>query len=174
MNSIYPNINLTLKSSATNIPYLDVSVSFDGTNLHTSIYTKSTEWHGYLHFNSFHPIHLKKSIVYSQFIRYKRICSDKFTFDYQASNIFQHFLSKDNPLKLIYNEFRKVCYIDCNNLLKYRHKTDTNSSPNVHDFHPTIQQFNQDIKNVWRYFAENSSTGTFFLNSTYYCIQTTS
>ena len=39
VNSIHPNINLTLASSATNIPYLDVSVSFDGT---TSIYTKCT------------------------------------------------------------------------------------------------------------------------------------
>ena len=28
VNSIHPNINLTLTSSATNIPYLDVSVSF--------------------------------------------------------------------------------------------------------------------------------------------------
>ena len=88
VNSIHPNINLTLKSFATNIPYLDVSVSFDGTNIHTGIYTKSTDRHGYLHYKSFHPIHIKKSIVYSQFIRYKRICSDKFAFEYQASNIF--------------------------------------------------------------------------------------
>ena len=50
----------------------------------------------------------RKSIVYSQFIGYKRICSDKFTFEYQASNIFQHFLIKDYPFKLIYDEFRKA------------------------------------------------------------------
>ena len=37
VNSMQPNINLTLTSSATNIPYLDVSVSFDSTNIHTSI-----------------------------------------------------------------------------------------------------------------------------------------
>ena len=79
VNSLHPNINLTLTSSATNIPYLDVSVSLDGTNIHTSIYTKSTDRHGYLHYKSFHPMHIKKSIGYFQFIRYKRICSDKFT-----------------------------------------------------------------------------------------------
>ena len=90
VNSLYPNINLTLTSSATNISYLDVYVSLDGTNMHTSIYTKSTDGHGYLHYRSFHPMNIKKSLVYSQFIRYKRICSDKFTFEYQASNIFQH------------------------------------------------------------------------------------
>ena len=52
-----------------------LSVSFDGTNIHTSICTKPIDRHGYLHYNSLSPIHIKKSIVYSQFIRYKRICS---------------------------------------------------------------------------------------------------
>ena len=155
VNSIHPNINLTSTSSSTNIPYLDVSASFDGTKIHTSLYTKSTDRHGYLHYKSFHPIHIKKSIVYSQFIGYKRICSDKFTFEYQASNIFQHFLSKDYPFKLISDELRKVCHIDRNNLPKYSHKTDTKNIPNIHDFHPTFQQFNQDLKNVWRNLAEN-------------------
>ena len=122
VNSIHPNINLTLTSSATNIPYLDVFVSFDGTNMHTSIYTISTDGHGYLHHKSFHPIHIKKSMLYSQFIRYKRICPDKFTFEYQASNIFQHFINRDYPRKLIYNEFRNVCHIDRNNLLKNTHR----------------------------------------------------
>ena len=143
-------INLTSTSSASSMPYLDVSVSFNGTNIHTSVFTKSTHRHGCLHYKSFHPIHIKKSIVYSQFNRYKRICSDKFTFKYQASNIFQHFLSKDYPLKLIYDEHRKVCQIDRNYLLKYSHKTDTNNISNIHDFHPTIQEYNQDIKKVWR------------------------
>ena len=97
VNSIHPNINLTLTSSATNIPDLDVLVSFDGTNIHTSIYTKSTYRHGYLQCKSFHPILIKKSMVCSQFIGYKHICTDKFTFEYQASNIFQQFLSEDYP-----------------------------------------------------------------------------
>ena len=157
VNSLHPNINLILTSSATNITYLDVSVSLDGTNIYTSIYTKSTDRHGYLHYKSLHPIHIKQFIVYSQLIRYKRICSDIFTFEYQASNIFQHFLCKAYPFILIYNEFRKVCHIDRNNLLKYNHKTDTNNIPNIHDFHPTIQQFNQDMKHIWRNIAENPS-----------------
>ena len=105
VNSIHPNINLTLTSSASNMPYLDVSVSSDGTNIHISIYTKSTNKHGYLNYKSFYPIHIKKNIVYSEFIRYRRICSDKFTFEYQASNMSKHFLSKDYPFKLIYYEF---------------------------------------------------------------------
>ena len=101
-------------------------------------------------------------VVYSQIIRYKRICSDKFTFEHQASNIFHQFLEKDYPFKLIYYEFRMACHIDRNDLSKYSHKTDTNNLHNIHDFHPTVQIFNQNIKNVWRNFAENPSTGKLF------------
>ena len=162
VNSIHPNIKLTSTSSANNISYHDVSASLDDTNIHTSIYTKSTDRHRYLHYKGIHPIHIKKSIVYYQFIGYKRICSDKFTLEHQASNIFLHFINKDYPFKLIYNEFRKVCHIDRNNLLKYSHKTNTNNIPNIYNFHPTIQKFNQDIKNVWRNFEENPSTGKLF------------
>ena len=137
-NSILPNINLALTLSATNITYLDVCVSFECTNMHTSIYAKSTDRHGYLYYKTFHPVHIKKSIVYSQFIRYKRIYSDKFTFEYHVSNIFQHFLCKDYPFKLIYYEFIMFIHIDHNNMLKSSHKTDTENIPNNHDFHPTI------------------------------------
>ena len=52
-----------------------------------------------------------------------------------------------------------VRHIDRNNLLTYNHKTDTNNIPTVHDFHPTIQKFNQYIINGWRKFSGNTLTG---------------
>ena len=38
-------------------------VSFDGTNIHTSIYIKFTDRNGYHQYKCFHPMHIKKSIV---------------------------------------------------------------------------------------------------------------
>ena len=149
VNSIHPIIKLTLTLSAINISHLDISVSFDDTKIHTSIYRISTGRHGYLHYKSFHPKRIKNGMVYSQFIRNRRICSNKLTFEHQSSNIFQHFRSKDYPFKLIHNGFRKVCHLVRCNLLKYSHKTDTNDIPKIHDFDPSIQKFSQDIKNVW-------------------------
>ena len=59
VNNIHPNINPAITSYIIHyysIHYLDVSVSFDGTNILTSIYTKSTDRHGCLHYKGFHPI----------------------------------------------------------------------------------------------------------------------
>ena len=59
------------------------------------------------------------SIAYLQFIRFNCHCSDKFTFDHLASNIFHRFVSNDYLFKLICSEFTNVCHIDHNNVLKY-------------------------------------------------------
>ena len=67
--------------------------------------------------------------------------------------------SKLTVFNAIYSEFCMVRHIDRNNLLTYNHKTDTNNIPIVHDIHPTIQKFNQDIINGWRKFSGNTSTG---------------
>ena len=40
--SIHPNIKLKLTSSVTSISFIDVSVSFDGKNIHTSRQTDNT------------------------------------------------------------------------------------------------------------------------------------
>ena len=104
----------------TNISYLDASVSFNGTNIHTKSY-------------------------------------DKFTFEYQASNICKYFIAKDYPFKLIDNEFRNVCHIDRDGLLKYSNKTDTNDFSTIH----FIQQFKYVTK-IYGETAENLLKGKLF------------
>ena len=45
-------------------------------HLHTKLYTKPTDTHMYLHYNSEHPPNLKRSIPFSQFLRLKKIHSE--------------------------------------------------------------------------------------------------
>ena len=42
----------------------------------TDLYYKKTDCHQYIHYDSCHPEHLKKSSVYSQGLRIKRLCFD--------------------------------------------------------------------------------------------------
>ena len=48
-------------------------ISIRHNELHTSLHTKSTDRHMYLNYNSEHPMSLKNSILFSQFLRLKRI-----------------------------------------------------------------------------------------------------
>ena len=134
---MHPNIKLSLSSSETIIYFLDVNVSLDGNNIHTSVHTKSLDRHVH-HCNLFQRYISKKRIVYSHLMTYKRNCSIKSTFQIQTSNLFQHFSPKDYHCALMHNEDRQVCLIELNNLLKHKHMFDTNDNLRIQIFHPTF------------------------------------
>ena len=43
----------------------------------TDLYCKPMDGHQYLHYDSCHPDHIKRSIIFSQTLQLKRICSKK-------------------------------------------------------------------------------------------------
>ena len=43
----------------------------------TDLYSKPVDNHHYLHYNSCHAEHIKKSIICSQTLRLRKICSEK-------------------------------------------------------------------------------------------------
>ena len=62
--------------STTSVTFLHVTIDHDGGHISTIAYTQSTDTHAFLSYNSFHRRHIKQSIIYSQFLRYRRICSN--------------------------------------------------------------------------------------------------
>ena len=88
LNSVHETIKFTFKYSASQLEFLDVLVIKDSKGyLSTDVYQKDTDTHSYLHCHSAHPKHCKKSILYSQFLRLKRICSEKDTLKNEYSNL---------------------------------------------------------------------------------------
>ena len=73
LNTSHPNLKFTHEKSKTSINFLDVVVRINGDKFETDLYSKPTDCHQFLEFNSAHPIHIKKSIVYSQGLRIKRL-----------------------------------------------------------------------------------------------------
>ena len=60
-------------NSPIEIPFLDLIIYIKGSKLYTRLHTKATDSHMYLNFCSEHPMSLKNSIPYSQYLRLKRI-----------------------------------------------------------------------------------------------------
>ena len=69
---------------------------------------KSTDRNQYLHFTSSHPNHTKKSIVYSQGLRVKRICSEKKNFLKHMNEMKLWFLKRGYPENIVDQELGKV------------------------------------------------------------------
>ena len=93
-NNTHPNITFTYEAS-TALPFLDALIKINNDNtIYTTVYCKPTDRHSYLHYKSNHPIHLKHSIIFKKFLRYKRICSDHRDFTKCSKELTHRFLKK--------------------------------------------------------------------------------
>ena len=81
INKQHSNIIFTSIISTTSINFLDVTIDLHGGHISTKTYSKSTDTHAFLSYNSFHPRHIKQSIIYGQFLRNKRILIMESTVD---------------------------------------------------------------------------------------------
>ena len=68
-------MNFTHQSIKECINFLDLTVSLLDNRVSTDLYIKPKDRHQYLHYSSSHSVHTKQSIVYSQTLRFNRICS---------------------------------------------------------------------------------------------------
>ena len=75
-NLTYPNIQLTINFALDEISFLDIITKIKDNKLVTTLYQKSPQKYNYVHPKSSHPPHIFKSIIFSQALRYNRICSD--------------------------------------------------------------------------------------------------
>ncbi|XP_074819362.1 GPI alpha-1,4-mannosyltransferase I, stabilizing subunit [Natator depressus] len=96
-NNFHPTINLSLVQSTHEIHFLDTTVLINDGHINTTLYRKPTDRYSYLHASSFHPDHTTRSIVYSQALRYNRICSNPSDRDKHLQDLYQAFLQLQYP-----------------------------------------------------------------------------
>ena len=87
LNRYHPSIKFTSKYSRTRIDFLDVEIIKERNRLITDELVKSTDTHQYLHATSCHVYHSKKSIPYSQALRFNRICSENQFLDKRCNGL---------------------------------------------------------------------------------------
>ena len=123
LNSVHETIKFTFKYSASQLEFLDVLVIKDSKGyLSTDVYQKDTDTHSYLHCHSAHPKHCKKSIPYSQFLRLKRICSEKDTLKKRIQQFTEYFANSGYS--------RKSLKRTANNVLHNSISSENNSKNN--------------------------------------------
>ena len=80
LNAFQSTIKFTAESSKEEISFSEVNVILRNRQLKTDLHIKPTDTQ-FLDSTSCHPYHCKKSLPYSQALRYNRICSDNKKFD---------------------------------------------------------------------------------------------
>ena len=100
-NRYYPSIKFTSKCSKERIDFLDVEIIKEGNQLLTDVFVKSTDTHQYFHATSCHVYHSKKSIPYSQALRFNRICSENQFFDKSCNHLEVWLKSRGYNEKLV-------------------------------------------------------------------------
>jgi len=98
LNTVHPTLKFTHETSPESLTFLDTRVIKDHTGqLYTTLYTKPTDTHAYLHYSSCHPKHQKTSGPYSQFLRIKRICSKSSDYQKEANKLIDHYINRGYP-----------------------------------------------------------------------------
>jgi hypothetical protein len=139
LNSQHNTIKLTSDISDKEIHFLGVTVRKDTYgNLSTTLYTKPTDAHMYLHYTSFHPKHQKKSILYSQALRIRRICSTEESFLECSKLLTDNLHAHGYPKALIREAIKKA---------KINHLNDTKHNSS-HEIIPLIVTNNPRLPNI--------------------------
>ena len=135
LNCFHPNLKFTYEFSAKSINFLDVNVSIDGNTFVTDLYSKSTDCHQFLHYESAHPTHVKNSIVYSQGLRIKRLCTSEVALVSHLGRMRQWFCDRGYPGGVIDKQLARIYK---SNEGKSNYAKKGGGTPLVVTFHPSL------------------------------------
>uniref|UniRef100_A0A8C5LW51 Reverse transcriptase domain-containing protein n=1 Tax=Leptobrachium leishanense TaxID=445787 RepID=A0A8C5LW51_9ANUR len=128
-NMFHPLIKLKMDFSKHSVSFLDCTISAANGTLHSSVYRKPTDRPSYLHNTSFHPNHTKQGIIYSQAIRYHRICSDTGDRDKHLSKLSASFQRKGYKERTISEKIKSALKTPREQLLRYKEKKKHHTDP---------------------------------------------
>ena len=120
---ILNNCHPTIKYSLEKVNFLDIEVIRSGNKLLTDLYIKPTDTHQYLEFSSCHVYHSKKSIPYSQALRFNRICSENMFFDNRCNQLECWLRDRGYNEKVVRKQILKASKFTREDLLNQDSKT---------------------------------------------------
>ena len=88
--------------------FLDIQYKIVDGVLVTDLYKKPTDANRYLHYNSFHPRHMFRSIVFSQALRYRRIINVDSLLEERLEQLKSYFVDSAYPVSMVEGVIEEV------------------------------------------------------------------
>ena len=108
LNNFNPDLKFTSESNEKQILFLDLKVKLNEGKISTDLYIKLADRHQYIHFTPSLSNYINRSIVYSQGLRVKRICSEKEYFLKNMRKMKLWFLKRGYSKNLVDQELGKA------------------------------------------------------------------
>ena len=150
LNRMHPSIKFDYEISKTSIPFLDTRIYIDeNRHLQTTLFTKPTDTHNYLHYKSAHPRHLKNSLPYSQALRLRRICTIDNELKSHCKQMIAHFIRRGYHREILHEQIRKAITTPRETTLQKTLKERTIRIPLVTTFNSTLPQIGKILRERW-------------------------
>ena len=162
INTVHPAIKFTSDISETRISFLDLTIYIEQSKLYTRLYTKPTDRHMYLNYFSEHPMSLKKSIPYSQFLKLKKIHSEIQHLLEAQIHMYLFFRWRDYPHDIILK-----AWMDTNKFTREQLFTPENSETKdvplmcITTYNRANPNSKELISKHWAYLGRSSTTRDF-------------
>ena len=161
LNRVHATIKFTSESSTQEVSFLDTQVKLQGDGtITTDLYTKPTDSNNYLMYTSAHPTHCKKGIPLGQFLRIRRICTEREDFVKQSVDKGKHFIRRGYPTDLVVKAFKKALQMDRSSLLRPPEPKDKANESNilVTSYNPGFQGLKTVVQENWDILGKSCAT----------------
>ena len=162
LNNCSEHIKFTSETSTEAVAFLDTLVQLQDNQITTDLYSKPTDSHNYLMYNSAHPQRCKDSIPYSQFLRIRRICSHIEDYDRHAIVFSVFFFKRGYPIELLEKAATRARDLDRSELLKITlgdvKTIDTDMIYLITTYHPHDNNLKDIIYHNWEILGKSQAT----------------
>ena len=162
-NNFHHSIKFTAEYSKTRAIFLDTIVLKEGNKLKTTLYTKETDTHSYLHYTSAHPKHMKEKGPYGQFLRLRRNCHDDQDFMHHSNNMVKDYQNRGYQTKPLLTLRNKASQQVRSDLLKPKPKKLKNDRiPLILTYNPTNPPIMKSIMKRWEILTSTADNKTLY------------
>lgn len=137
LQNMHPDIKFTVEKHKEEINFLDVKVIKRDQKIITDVHYKITDTHQYLHFDSCHPRHTKRTIPFNLARRICTIVSEKELKKKRLKELESMLVDRKYPPQLIKSGIEKANKLDITELRKKKEDNHTyDMIPFVHTYNP--------------------------------------
>ena len=150
INEFHPSIKYDFNFSNKELNFLDTVVyKTQSGKLETNLYRKESDRQAYLHRKSENPESLKRSILFSQALRLRRICSTNNEFQDSCDKLRNKLIERGYKQQEINEGTERTKTFDGKKLLEEKAKKQSNRIPLVLTYNRTLPNVKRAISNNW-------------------------